>query len=254
MDLSGKVALITGGNRGIGAGCSLALAQAGADIAFTYRRDEDSAKETAAAIEALGRKAMIIQADVSSEEEAKAAAASVIENMGKVDILIANAGIASRGNTVRDTPTEEFRRLVDTHAFGAIWVSQAVIDSMRERGDGRIIFISSVATKMHGARSAPYTVAKVAMESVAKALALEEGPNGIRTNVIGPGLVETQMGTRLSKARGNDITELHKTFPFGRVCQPEDIANVAVFLCSQEGSYVNGQIIYVDGGGFTRSE
>ena len=252
MDLSGKVGLVTGGNRGIGAGCSLALAKGGADVAFTYRRDEESAKETAAAIEALGRKAMFIQADVSNEEEAKAAVESVIKNMGRVDFLIANAGVASRGNTVRDTPTEEFRRLIDTHAFGAIWVSQAVIDTMREQGDGRIIFISSVATRHHGARSAPYTMAKVSMEAIAKALALEEGPNGIRTNVIGPGLVETQMGTRLSKAHGNDIKELHNTYPFGRVCQPEDIANVAAFLCSDEGSYVNGQIIYVDGGGFQR--
>ena len=252
MDLSGKVALITGGNRGIGAACSLALAKAGADVAFTYRRDEDSAKETAAAIEALGRKALVIQADVSNEEEAKGAAAAVIDSMGKVDFLIANAGVASRGNTVRDTPTKEFRKLIDTHAFGAIWVSQAVIDSMREQGEGRIIFISSVATRNHSARSAPYTVAKVAMEAVAKALALEEGPNGIRTNTIGPGLVETEMGTRLSKARGKDIKELHNTFPFGRVCQPEDIANVAAFLCSNEGSYVNGQLIYVDGGGFVR--
>ena len=96
IDLSGKVALVTGGNRGIGAGCSLALAQAGADVAFTYRRDEESAKETLAAIEAIGRKAMMIQADVSNEEDAKAAAASVVEKMGKVDILIANAGVASR--------------------------------------------------------------------------------------------------------------------------------------------------------------
>jgi 3-oxoacyl-[acyl-carrier protein] reductase len=252
MDLTGKVALITGGNRGIGAACSIALAEAGADVAFTYRRDEDSAKETAATIEALGRKVMFLQADVSNEEDAKDAVASIINEMGKVDILIANAGVASRGNTVRDTPTEEFRRLIDTHAFGAIWVSQAVIDSMRQQGEGRIIYISSVATKMHGANSAPYTIAKVAMEATAKALALEEGPNGIRTNVIGPGLVETDMGTRLSKARGNDITELHKSFPFGRVCQPQDIANVATFLCSEQGSYVNGQIIYVDGGGFTR--
>ncbi|MDP7639685.1 MAG: SDR family oxidoreductase, partial [Candidatus Hydrogenedentes bacterium] len=250
MDLSGKVALVTGGNRGIGAGCSLALAKGGADVAFTYRRDEDSAKGTAAAIEALGRKAMFVQADVSNEEEAKGAVASVIDKLGKVDFLIANAGVASRGNTVRDTPTEEFRRLVDTHAFGAIWVSQAVIDSMREQGDGRIVFISSTATKNHSARSAPYTVAKVAMEAVAKALALEEGPNGIRTNIVGPGLVETEMGRRLTKAHGGDIDKMHATHPFGRVCQPEDIANVVAFLCSDKGSYVNGQLIYVDGGGF----
>lgn len=253
MDLSGKVALITGGNRGIGAGCALALAQAGADISFTYRRDEDSANETKAKIEALGRKVYVDQADVSIEEQAKSVCDNAIKQFGKVDILIANAGVASRGNTVRDTATEEFRRLINTHVFGALWVCQGVIDSMREQGDGRIILISSVATQKAAPNGAPYTMAKVAMEALANTLAQEEGPNGIRTNVIGPGLVETEMGRRLSKARGaKDIKELYKVYPFGRVCQPEDIGNLAAFLCSEQASYINGQTIYVDGGGFIR--
>lgn len=254
MDLSGKVALITGGNRGIGAGCAVALAKAGADIAFTYRRDEASASETKAEIEALGRKVFVDQADVSIEEQAKSVCENAIRHFGKVDILVANAGIASRGNTVRDTPTEEFRRLINTHVFGSLWVCQGVIDSMREQGDGRIILISSVATRRASPNGAPYTMAKTAMEALANTLALEEGPNGIRTNIIGPGLVETEMGRRLSKARGaGDIKDLYAVYPFGRVCQPEDIGNVAVFLSSDEGSYVNGQTIYVDGGGFIRN-
>lgn len=253
MDLSGRVALITGGNRGIGAACALALARAGADIALTYRRDQESAKETASQIEALGRKVFVDQADVSIEEQAKSICTNALGEFGKIDILIGNAGIASRGNTVRDTPTEEFRKLINTHVFGALWVCQGVIDSMRESGNGRIILISSVATKNHAANGAPYTMAKVAMEALANTLAQEEGPNGIRTNIIGPGLVETEMGRRLSKARGtDDIKDLYATFPFGRVCQPEDIGNLAVFFASEEGAYVNGQRVYVDGGGFVR--
>lgn len=253
MDLSGKVAFITGGNRGIGAGCALKLAEAGADIAFTYRRDQESAEETKAKIEALGRRAYVQQADVCVEDDIKGACANTIRELGKIDILVANAGIASRGNTVRDTSTEEFRRLIDTHVFGALWACQGVIDSMREQGDGRIILISSVATRNHSANGAPYTIAKVAMEALANTLAQEEGPNGIRTNIIGPGLVETEMGRRLSKARGTkDIKDLYATFPFGRVCQPEDIGNLVVFFASGEGGYINGQRVYVDGGGFVR--
>ncbi len=252
MSLEGKVAFITGGSRGIGAGCALELAKAGADIALTYRRDEDAANATKAEIEALGRKASIYQADVGVEDEIKGACADAIKEFGKIDILVANAGVASRGNTVRDTPTQEFRRLVDTHIFGALWAAQAVIDSMREQGDGRIILVSSVATRNHSANGAPYTIAKVGMEALANTLAQEEGPNGIRTNIIGPGLVETEMGRRLTKARGGDITKLHDTFPYGRVCQPEDIGRVAVFFASELGDYVNGQRVYVDGGGFVR--
>jgi len=252
MELAGKVALITGGNRGIGAGCAMQLAKAGADIAFTFRRGEDSAKETKSDIEALGRKACMLQADVSDEDSIKAACAAAIRELGKVDILVANAGVASRGNTIRDTPSEEFHRLVNTHIFGALWACQGVIDSMREQGDGRIILVSSVATRNHTANGGPYTIAKVGMEALANTLAQEEGPNGIRTNIIGPGLVETEMGRRLTKARGGNIDKLHDTFPYGRVCQPEDIGNVAVFFASEQGSYVNGQRVYVDGGGFVR--
>jgi NAD(P)-dependent dehydrogenase (short-subunit alcohol dehydrogenase family) len=124
---------------------------------------------------------------------------------------------------------------------------------MREHGDGRIILISSVATQKASPNGGPYTIAKVAMEALANTLAQEEGPNGIRTNIIGPGLVETEMGRRLSRARGaKDIKDLYAVYPYGRVCQPEDIGNLATFLCSEEAGYINGQTIYVDGGGFIR--
>ena len=253
MNLQGRVALITGGGRGIGAGCSLALAEAGADIALTYRKDEDSAKETAEKITKLGRNAVVVQCDVSQEDQAKDAVEKILAEMGKIDILVCNAGIASRGNSVRDTSTEEMLRVLDTHVMGSFWCCQGVIDSMRDQGKGHIIIISSVATKSHAANGAPYSMAKSALESLMRVLSKEEGPNGIRVNAIGPGLVETEMGRRLSKARGAaDIKDLYKTHPFDRVCQPEDLGNLAAYLCSDAGSYVSGQIIYVDGGGFIR--
>ncbi len=253
MGLEGKVAFVTGGGRGIGRGCSLALARGGADIAIAYRKDEKTAEETAAEIRKLGRKARAIQCDVSQEDQVKAAVAEVVDQMGKIDILVCNAGIASRGNAVRDTSTEEMRRVLDTHIMGSFWCCREALDSMRASGDGRIIIISSVATISHGARGAPYNMAKSALESLMKTLCKEEGPNGIRVNAIGPGLIETEMGRRLVAARsGTDIKDLYATHPFGRVGQPEDIGNLAAFLCSDEGGYVSGQTIYVHGGGFTR--
>lgn len=255
MKLEGRVALITGGGRGIGLGCSRAMAEMGADIALTYRRDAESANAAIEELEKLGRRARAFQCDVSEEDQVRAAVAEVIGAFGRIDILVLSAGVASRGSSVRDTPTPEWRRLFDTHVMGSVWCCQAVIDQMREQGRGHIILITSVATKSHAANGAPYSMAKSAMESLMKALYKEEGPNGIRVNVIGPGLIETEMGRRLMKAtRGvEDLKDLYATYPFGRVGQPEDIGNLAAFLCTDEGSYVNGQTIYVDGGGFERT-
>lgn len=254
MNLEGRVALVTGGGRGIGAGCSMAFAQAGADVALTYRKDEDSAKDTVAEIEKLGRKALPVRCDVSQEDQVAAAIKKVLGEFKKIDILVSNAGIASRGNSVLDTSTEEMRRVFDTHVMGTFWCCQGVIASMRDQGKGHIIIISSTATIGHAANGAPYNMAKSALESLTNTLSKEEGPNGIRVNTIGPGLIETEMGRRLVKARGTtDIKDLHAVSPFGRVGQPEDIGNLAAFLCTDEGSYVSGQTIYVHGGGFTQT-
>lgn len=253
MKLEGRVAIVTGGSRGVGYGVSMALARAGADVAMTYRKDELSARKAVNNLESLGRKAMAIQCDQTVEEDVIEAAQQVFETFGHADIVVLNAGVASRGNLIRDTSTDEMRRLFDTHVMGSFWLVRETIDSMRSHNRGHVIFISSVATRHHAAHGAPYSMAKTAMESMAKVLSKEEGPNGIRVNVIAPGLVETEMGRRLMRAReGKELEELQERFPFGRICQPDDIANLAVFLCSEEGSYISGQVIYVDGGGFTR--
>ncbi len=203
MKLDGRKAFVTGGGRGIGAGCSLALAEAGADVAVAYRRGAEAADETVQAIEKLGRKAVKVQCDVSQEEQVSAAVRSVLDTFGSIDILIANAGIASRGNSVHDTSTEEMRRVMDTHVMGSFWCCKEVIGSMRERGRGHIIMISSVATMHHGANGAPYNMAKAAMESLMHTLCKEEGPNGIRVNVIGPGKI-TGCGRAVTFFNGSD--------------------------------------------------
>lgn len=254
MKLEGRVAVVTGGGRGVGQGCAMALARAGADVAITYRKDELSARKTVNNIESMGRRAMAIRCDQTVEADVIESAQQVFENFGHADIVILNAGVASKGNTLRDTSTDEMRRLYDTHVMGSFWLVREMIDSMRSHQRGHVIFISSVATRHHAAYGGPYSMAKTAMESMAKVLSKEEGPNGIRVNVIAPGLVETEMGRRLMRAReGKELEDLQDRFPFGRICKPDDIANLAVFLCSDEGSYINGQVVYLDGGGFTRA-
>lgn len=251
MSLKGRVALVTGGGRGIGKGCTLALAKAGADIAINYRKDKDEAEKTAAEVRAMGRRAVIVQADVAEESQIEAMVKATIADLGSLDILIANAGIASRGNLIHDTTTDEMRKVLDTHVMGSFWCARHSLDAMRKSGRGHIVFISSIATLSCGERTAPYTMAKSAIEAMTKVLSKEEGPHGIRVNCIGPGLIETQMGSRLMKARsGKDLADLAPTFPFGRVGQPEDIGELAAFLCSDAGSYISGQVVYVHGGGF----
>jgi len=251
MSLAGRVALVTGGSRGIGRAISLALAEDGADVVVNYRRDEEAANETVAAIEALGRRAKAYSASVDSWDEDRAMVEAALAGFGHIDILVNNAGIASRGQSVADTDPAEMERVVRTHAFGPHYLSKLVIPSMRTRPRGDIIFISSAATKGNAANGAPYNMGKAAAEALAQTLYKEARPNGIRVNIVAPGLVETEMGFRLAKATQGiqDMRELDSKMPFSRVCQPQDIANVVRFLVSDAASYVTGQRIYVDGGG-----
>jgi len=251
MSLAGRVALVTGGSRGIGRAISLALAEDGADVVVNYRRDEEAANETVAAIEALGRRAKAYSASVDSWDEDRAMVEAALAGFGHIDILVNNAGIASRGQSVADTDPAEMERVVRTHAFGPHYLSKLVIPSMRTRPRGDIIFISSAATKGNAASGAPYNMGKAAAEALAQTLYKEARPNGIRVNIVAPGLVETEMGFRLAKATQGiqDMRELDSKMPFSRVCQPQDIANVVRFLVSDAASYVTGQRIYVDGGG-----
>src|SRR5438034_8496525 len=251
MGLDGRVALVTGGSRGIGRAIGLALAADGADVAVNYRRDEEAAKQTVADIEELGRRAVAYQASIDSLEEDEAMAAQVLADFGHVDILVNNAGIASRGRTVADTDPAELVRVVGSHALGAHHLSRMLVPQMRERERGDVVMISSVATRENAAGGAPYNMAKAALEALALTLAKEERTRGIRVNIVAPGLVDTEMGRRLVKgALGvDDIRTLDKGMPFGRVCTPEDVADVVRFLVSDACAYVTGQRIYVEGGG-----
>ena len=250
MKLEGRVAIVTGGGRGVGWGIAMALAEAGADVAITYRRDEDAAKETVAAIERAGRRAFAFLADVRDNQRVEAMVARAIDTFGKVDILACSAGLASRGNYLADTDVEEMRRLLDTHLFGALHFARALLPHMRQHDRSDVHFVSSTTTLRHEAGHVPYATAKACLETMAMGMAKEEREHGVRVNVIAPGLVETEMGRRLVKAgRGvDDIKDLYPDYPFGRICQPEDVGKLLAFLASEDGGYISGHVLYLDGG------
>lgn len=251
ISLEGRVALVTGASRGIGRAIALSLAETGADIAVNYRRDDNAAADTVAKIEKLGRKARAYSASVENWDEDSVMVADVMRDFGQIDILINNAGIASRGQSVADTDPSEMERVVRVHAFGPHYLSKLVVPHMRTRGRGDIMMISSVATLHMAANGAPYNMGKAAMEALALTLAKEERVHGIRTNIVAPSLTVTDMGTRLAKAAMgvSDISQLNSKWPFGRVSTPEDVAAVVTFLVSQANPYANGQKVNIDGGG-----
>lgn len=252
IDLTGCAAFVTGGSRGIGRAIATTLAEAGADIAINYNRDADSANETVEAVRALGRRAEAYQGNVSEFDACQQMVEQALNDFGAFSILVCNAGIASRGNTIVDTDPDELRRVVSTHVLGTQHMAHLLVPQMRGQERGDVVCISSGAAQSLGGRGGPYNMAKAGMEALAYTLAKEEKEHGIHVNVVAPGLVETDMGKRLVRAtRGvEDIRELDAKSPFGRVCQPEDIANAVAFLCSEEASYVTGQRITVNGGGF----
>ena len=249
--LAGRVALVTGGGRGIGRAISLHLAAAGASVAVNYRKDEEAARKTVAEIEGAGGRAAAYHGSIDSWDDDAAMVAAVSGDFGPIDILVNNAGIASRGLSVADTDPAELERVVRTHAFGSHFLCKLVVPAMRTCPRGDIVMISSVATSLMAGYGAPYNMAKAALEALARTLAKEESPHGIRVNTVAPGLVVTDMGDRLAKAAWGvtQAADLDKGAPFGRVCRPDDVARVVLFLVSDEAFYVTGQRIEVDGGG-----
>lgn len=252
--LAGRVALVTGGGRGIGRAISSALAGAGASVAVNFRRDEQAARETVAAIEADGGMARTYRASVVSWDELSTMTSAVADDFGPIDILVNNAGIASRGLPVADTDPAEFERVLATHALGAALLSKLVVPQMRARPRGDIVMVSSVAVESMSANGSPYNMGKAALEALARTLAKEEASHGIRVNIVAPGLVVTDMGDRLARAAMGAPTgaaDLDKAAGLGRVSRPEDVAAAVLFLVSPAAAQVTGQRLAVDGGGLS---
>jgi NAD(P)-dependent dehydrogenase (short-subunit alcohol dehydrogenase family) len=249
--LAGRIALVTGGSRGIGRGIALALAREGADVAINYRREADEAEKVVAEIKAMGRRAKAYGAAVDDFAACEAMVEMVAADFGGLSILVNNAGIASRGQSVADTDPLELERVMRVHAFAPHYMSKCALPHLRRNDRSDIIVISSVATLGHAANGAPYNMGKAAGEALALTLAKEEQKNGVRVNIVAPSLTVSDMGERLAKAVTGvaDIHELDKRFPFGRVSVPEDVAAAVVWFVSPANAYASGQKINIDGGG-----
>ena len=244
--LHGRVALVTGGSRGIGRAIAMALAEDGADVAIGYRRDEDSAKESVKLLEGLGVRAKAYSASMENHEQVVAMADRAIADFGFVDILVNNAGIASRGRSVLDTEPEEIARLLTVHAMAPHWLSRRIIPSMRTRPRGDIIMISSVATLKMGANGAPYNMAKAAINHLTATLAAELTAYHINVNVINPGWIDTP-GERKYFTE-EQMQAGAARMPWDRLGTAEDIAHAVAFLASDEADYITGSTLRVDGG------
>ena len=246
-----RVALVTGGGRGIGRAICTGLARDGISVAVNYRRDEAAARTVCAELTALGVRAACYQAVIADDAAAESLAERVLHDFGRVDILVKNAGVASRGHLVADTDPAEVTRLIGTNVLGPMRLTQRLLPQMRGRRRGDIIFISSTMTVVTPANGGAYTIAKAAMQALAQTLAKEEREHGVHVNAVAPGLVRTDMGERLAKgAMGVDeIDELAPTLPFGRVCEPDDVAGAVRWLVSDQAAYVTGEVVKIWGGG-----
>jgi 3-oxoacyl-[acyl-carrier protein] reductase len=244
IELDGKVALVTGGSRGIGKAIGLRLARQGADVAFTYRGNAAAAEATVGELEGLGRRAMAVQADAADGASAEAAVKAVLDAFGKVDILVNNAGITRDDLIMRMSP-EAWNDVIDTNLSGAFWMTKAITRPMLKARGGRIINITSVSGQAGQTGQANYSAAKAGLIGLTKASAKELGPSGVRVNAVMPGLIRTAMTLAM---KPEVWASKEKEVPMQRAGEPSEVASVVVFLASPLASYVNGVVIEVAGG------
>lgn len=247
FDLSGKIAVVTGANTGIGQGIALALAAAGADIAAVGRTP---AEETAEKVRGLGRRAEIISADLSGIGPVKRVADETVEKLGGLHILVNNAGIIRRNDSI-DFTEEDWDAVIDTNLKSVFFLCQAAARHMIPQGGGKIINIASMLTFQGGIRVPSYTASKSGIGGLTKLLANEWAGKGINVNAIAPGYVATN-NTSALRADETRNTEILGRIPAGRWGRPEDMGGAAVFLASSAADYVQGHILAVDGGWLAR--
>jgi NAD(P)-dependent dehydrogenase (short-subunit alcohol dehydrogenase family) len=245
LDLTGRVAFVTGGTSGIGRALALGLAEAGADVVPSSRRLEEVEK-TAAAIEGRGRRTVRIASDVTDRASLEAALAATVKGLGKVDILVNCAGTTKRTPTL-DVPEEEWSRILETNLTGTLRACQVFGRHMLEKGYGRIVNIASLSSYVALFEVAAYGASKAAVAALTKSLAIEWGPRGVNVNAIAPGVFRTPLNQALldGSPRGQEF--LLRT-PMKRFGQVEELSGAAVFLASEAASFVNGEVLVVDGG------
>ncbi|HEY0846484.1 MAG TPA: 3-oxoacyl-ACP reductase family protein [Noviherbaspirillum sp.] len=244
MTLENQVALVTGASRGIGREIARIFAEQGADVAINYRGDEAAARETAAAVEQWGRRALLIRADVSDPAQADAMVAGVLESFGRIDILVNNAGI-TRDNLLASMEPDDIEAVIRTNLLGVIYPTQAVTRPMMRQRSGRIVNISSSAASKPGRGQSNYAAAKGGVEAFTKAMAVELAPRNVLVNAVAPGVIVTDMSEQIRR-HGED--EIMSRLLLKRYAEPREVAEAVLFLASPTNRYLTGEILHLDGG------
>ncbi len=247
MKLQGKNALITGADSGIGQATAITFAREGANVVVHYGSDRQGAQITAAQVERHGVRAEILQADLADPDQAQALFEQAVERMGQIDILVNNAGTGSDVQQSLDTPLDDFIRVINIDLISPWALCQAAAKPMVERSHGVIINITSVHEEIPSPGGAAYDAAKGGLRNLTRTLALELAPQGVRVNSIAPGMIATPMTAETLEDPQKAIQSTQR-IPMGRPGQPQEVANVALFLASDDASYVTGSTYFVDGG------
>lgn len=249
MLLENKVVLITGASRGIGRATAIEAARQGANVALNTFRDEAVAAEVVAEIEALGRKAIVVDADVALPDSATTFVNAAVEAFGRVDVFVSNAGICPF-HAFLDMPVETLRRTMEVNLHGAYFMTQAAANQMVKQGEGgAIVAISSISALVGGEMQTHYTPTKAGVHSLMQSCAVALGRHGIRCNSVLPGTIATDINKDdLADPRKREYME--SRIPLGRLGKPEDIASVVAFLASDMAAYMSGAALLVDGGAF----
>ena len=246
LNLKGKVAVVTGGSRGIGRAAVNGFAALGANVVINYVADEGAAAEAVRQSEAAGVGALAVQADVAILSDAERLIESAVAQFGRVDFLVCNAGIWE-GGPIDEMTEEAWDRTIDLNLKGAWTVCHAAVPQMKKQEFGRIVIVSSTAGQRGEANVSNYAASKGGQISFTKSLAAELGPFGINVNSVAPGWVDTDMCAD-AFAREGFRTALEATIPVGRVATPEDIGWPIVFMCTQWARHINGEILNLNGG------
>ncbi|MDQ5822890.1 MAG: 3-oxoacyl-ACP reductase FabG [Chloroflexota bacterium] len=243
-NLQDRIAIVTGGSRGIGRATAIELARDGASVVVNYRTRQDEADAVVAEIEALGRRAIAYQADVTDQQAVRGLVSATVRQFGRVDVLVANAGVV-RDQLAAAMSLDDWNVVIQTNLGGTFLVIREVIPHMMSQKRGSIVSISSIAADRAGRGHCNYVAAKGGINAMTRSLAVELAPKNIRVNAVAPGVVATEMSNRVRNLAGDEILA---QIPLRRYGEPLDIARAVCFLVSDDASYITGEILHVTGG------